>query len=180
MNDENVFFLDFEFNHKLRTLRRDGQVLQLRKKESQALALFCNNYPRPVLYEDFLAEVWEGRYVAPQSIAQVIRSLRVSLGDEDKNIIVTIPKLGYQFTASPLYSELVPDRIVEAVGSERDSPFTIPLAVNLMPVPGYSSRDVYDKPPLEKNYTFAKIKYYTFLLIVSNIIFFILGIASAH
>ncbi|CCP07014.1 transcriptional regulator [Erwinia amylovora MR1] len=40
-------------------------------------------------------------YVTSQSIAQVIRSLRLSLDDINKNIIVTIPKLGYQFTAQP-------------------------------------------------------------------------------
>ena len=36
-----------------------------------------------------------------QSIAQISRSLSISLGDESKTIIVTIPKLGYQLSAQP-------------------------------------------------------------------------------
>ena len=69
------------------------------------LALLCKKYPEPVSQAEFLAEVWEGGYVTSQSIAQVIRSLRVCLGDETRSIIATIPKLGYRLAAQPSWED---------------------------------------------------------------------------
>jgi DNA-binding winged helix-turn-helix (wHTH) protein len=68
--------------------------------------LLCTKYPSPVSQDEFLSEVWDGSYVTSQSIAQMIRSLRISLKDESKSIIVTIPKLGYQLTAEPTWEAL--------------------------------------------------------------------------
>lgn len=101
---EEIHFLDFTFNPNLRTLKFNGNHLQLRKKQSDVLALLCTKFPEPVSQDEFLKVVWNGGYVTSQSIAQIIRSLRVSLGDETKSIIVTIPKLGYKLNAQP-YSE---------------------------------------------------------------------------
>lgn len=105
VNASKIHFLNFTFNPNLRTLQQDATVLQLRKKQSDVLALLCAKYPEPVSQAEFLAEVWGGGYVTSQSIAQMIRSLRLSLGDDTKSIIVTIPKLGYQLTAQPCWEE---------------------------------------------------------------------------
>lgn len=106
-----IYFLNFTFDPKSMTLQQYGTVLQLRKKQSDVLALLCAKYPEPVSQAEFLAEVWGGGYVTSQSIAQMIRSLRVSLGDDTKSIIVTIPKLGYKLAAEPRGEEprTVPD-----------------------------------------------------------------------
>lgn len=104
-NAGKISFLNFTFNPKSRTLQQDDTVLQLRKKQSDVLALLCAKYPEPVSQTEFLDEVWGGGYVTSQSIAQMIRSLRVSLGDNTKSIIVTIPKLGYQLTAEPCWED---------------------------------------------------------------------------
>lgn len=101
VNAEEIYFLDFTFNPNSRALHSDESISQLRKKQSDVLALLCAKYPEPVSQAEFLAEVWDGGYVTPQSIAQIIRSLRVSLGDESKSIIVTIPKLGYKLGVQP-------------------------------------------------------------------------------
>lgn len=106
MSNGNIYFLDFVFNPKLRTLSCGDETYQLRKKEADVLALLCERYPHPVSQDDFLSCVWEGGYVTPQSIAQVIRALRRSLQDKEKQIIVTIPKLGYRFGASPSFDEV--------------------------------------------------------------------------
>lgn len=105
VNTGKIHFLNFTFNPKSRTLQRYDTVFQLRKKQSDVLALLCVKYPEPVSQAEFLAEVWGGGYVTSQSIAQMICSLRVSLGDDTKSIIVTIPKLGYQLTAAPNWEE---------------------------------------------------------------------------
>ncbi|WP_264644838.1 MULTISPECIES: transcriptional regulator [unclassified Symbiopectobacterium] len=105
MNDGNIYFLGFIFSPKLRTLSCGDTLYQLRKKESDVLALLCERYPHPVSQDDFLSCVWEGGYVTSQSIAQVIRALRRNLQDKDKQIIVTIPKLGYRFGVTPSFDE---------------------------------------------------------------------------
>ncbi|AHM72773.2 transcriptional regulator [Yersinia hibernica] len=105
VNAGKIYFLNFIFNPNSRTLQQDDTVLQLRKKQSDVLALLCAKYPEPVSQGEFLAEVWGGGYVTSQSIAQMIRSLRISLGDDTKNIIITIPKLGYQLTVQPCWEE---------------------------------------------------------------------------
>ncbi|WP_249215702.1 winged helix-turn-helix domain-containing protein [Citrobacter sp. JGM124] len=106
MNAGNIFILNFTFNHKLRILQQAEQVIQLRKKEADVLALLCEKHPNPVSQNDFLINVWGGGYVTSQSIAQVIRSLRLSLGDEKKSTISTIPKLGYKLTTAPVYEDV--------------------------------------------------------------------------
>lgn len=103
MTDGNIYFLDYIFNRKTRTLQKNGVVSRLRKKQSDVLALLCDKYPNPVSLQEFLDEVWEGGYVTPQSIAQVIRSLRLSLNDTKKIIIITVPKLGYHINVVPTY-----------------------------------------------------------------------------
>jgi len=110
MNDGNIFFLNFTFNRKLRILQHAEQTTQLRKKEADVLALLCDNYPNPVSQNDFLMKVWGGGYVTSQSIAQVIRSLRRSLGDDKKSTISTIPKLGYKLTITPIYEDVLPTK----------------------------------------------------------------------
>lgn len=107
MDDSKIYFLDFIFNPKTRTLQKSDSRIQLRKKQADVLNLLCAKYPEPVSREDFLTGVWNGGYVTTQSIAQVIRSLRLNLDDNNKKIIVTIPKLGYRFTVQPLYKEPV-------------------------------------------------------------------------
>lgn len=141
VNAGKIYFLNFMFNPKTRTLQQDDTVLQLRKKQSDVLALLCAKYPEPVTQAEFLAEVWGGGYVTSQSIAQMIRFLRVSLGDDTKSIIVTIPKLGYQLTAEPRREE--PEAEPDKLGFKSYFPgnievdnvsFSIQPMINIIPV----------------------------------------------
>jgi DNA-binding winged helix-turn-helix (wHTH) protein len=66
---------------------------------------FAQNTLSRFLRLNFLLKYGGGGYVTSQSIAQIICSLRVSLGDDAKSIIVTIPKLGYKLTAVPCWEE---------------------------------------------------------------------------
>lgn len=120
-----IYFLDFIFNPKFRTLQRYDSVLQLRKKQSDVLALLCAKYPEPVSQAEFLAEVWGSGYVTSQSIAQMICSLRSSLGDEGKSIIATIPKLGYQLTVKPCWEEPEPEPELNKTSSDLGFPRNI-------------------------------------------------------
>lgn len=141
VNAGKIYFLNFTFNPKSRTLQQDDTVIQLRKKQSDVLTLLCAKYPEPVSQAEFLAEVWGGGYVTSQSIAQMIRSLRVSLGDDTKSIIFTIPKLGYQLTAEPCWEE--PEAEPDKPGFESSFPgnievdnvsFSTQSMINVIPV----------------------------------------------
>jgi putative transposase len=153
-NAGKIYFLDFTFDPALRTLQKNDTVLQLRKKQSGVLALLCAKYPNPVSQEDFLAEVWEGGYVTSQSIAQMIRSLRISLEDESKSIIVTIPKLGYQLSAQPSREEPEPEpdkrnaeRFTSGTVELENVSFTTQPVINIRP-PGTRSLAVIPYPTL--------------------------------
>lgn len=120
-NAGGFYFLNFAFNPRNRTLQRGDVVLQLRKKQSDVLALLCTKYPEPVSHTEFLTEVWGGSYVTSQSIAQMIRSLRVNLEDNTKSIIVTIPKLGYQLTVEPCWKEFGIEADIQSIPVRDDS-----------------------------------------------------------
>jgi len=99
--NKNLGDLSYEycFNPELRTLNKNGtENIRLRKKENEVLTLLCEKTPAPVSVEEFLQKVWPGCYVTSQSLAQIIRSLRIKLSDENKTLIVNIPKFGYAIT----------------------------------------------------------------------------------
>lgn len=161
MKQGKIFFLDYTFNPALRTLQREDTILQLRKKQSDVLFLLCAKYPSPVSQDEFLSEVWDGSYVTSQSIAQMIRSLRISLKDESKNIILTIPKLGYQLTAEPIWEaslsqpELLPDtqneRTLAAGKIELDNiSYSANPIINYQPAPPTTSMTVVSYVPKHK------------------------------
>ncbi|MGP3590882.1 winged helix-turn-helix domain-containing protein [Vagococcus sp. WN89Y] len=137
MDGGSICFLNFTFNRKLRTLQRSDEVIQLRKKEADVLALLCDKFPNPVSQNDFLSEVWGGSYVTSQSIAQVIRSLRLILCDEKKNIILTIPKLGYKLAVTPTVIEAASarqshDETTTNVNGKQGPVTIVPGAINLI------------------------------------------------
>lgn len=120
----------FTFYPKKRCLELEGTIHQLRKKESEVLALLCSKYPNPVHHSEFLDEVWGGGYVTSHSIAQVIRSLRKLLKKNGKNIILTIPKLGYRLGIEPQYDEgneaKISDSSQEVEGNAAEEDYFVP------------------------------------------------------
>lgn len=81
-------------------------------------------------HSDFLDEVWGGGYVTSHSIAQVIRSLRKLLKKNGKNIILTIPKLGYRLGIEPQYDEgneaKISDSSQEIEGNAAEEDYFVP------------------------------------------------------
>ncbi|MGN7915561.1 winged helix-turn-helix domain-containing protein [Enterobacter sp. 22466] len=136
-----IIFGSFVFNPKSRVLSIGEDKQQLRKKEAAVLKLLCDKYPEPALHQDFLSEVWEGSYVNPHSIAQIVRSLRKIMGDEGRAMIITIPKLGYQLGTAPSCSGLGGSQVEDVVSAEEhtvdvdDEIHIYPLSVTLPVAP---------------------------------------------
>lgn len=176
MNDGNIFFLNFTFNRKLRILQQGEQVTQLRKKEAEVLALLCDSHPNPVSQDDFLMKVWGGGYVTSQSIAQVIRSLRRSLGDDKKSTISTIPKLGYKLTITPIYEDVLPTKKIQygdvlKISHERDD---FSYTEQKTPINGISSSSSISIIPYvsakKKIFSSRKIVFSSVILILASLV----------
>lgn len=100
-NIKDYYLSDYFFKKNANYLEKNGNKIRLRRKESQVLALLCEKYPEPVSREDFLNEIWAGKYVSAQSIAQIIRKLRIYLSDDNKTVISTVFKYGYLLNIEP-------------------------------------------------------------------------------
>ena len=84
-----------------RTLRRDGEPIELGSRYFDALVLLAENAGRLVSKDRFMAEVWRGVPVTDEALTQCIRTLRRALGDDASapRFVETVPKHGYRFVA---------------------------------------------------------------------------------
>jgi DNA-binding winged helix-turn-helix (wHTH) protein/tetratricopeptide (TPR) repeat protein len=81
------------------TLRRDGEIVQIRPKTLELLAYLARNPGRVLSKEELLEAVWRGIHVSEDSLTQSIRDARKSIGDEAQLVIRTVPRRGYLLQA---------------------------------------------------------------------------------
>ncbi|WP_073970410.1 winged helix-turn-helix domain-containing protein [Serratia ficaria] len=74
---------------------KDEDDIELRWKEYQLLRLLCLKTPSIVTREDIVNIVWSGTYCNENTINQTIRTLRGKINDESRQIIITVPRVGY-------------------------------------------------------------------------------------
>jgi serine/threonine-protein kinase len=94
-------FADFELNLATRELSRAGELVDLQPKVFAVLALLVRNPDRALSKDDFLEQVWSGRFVTDYVLSRCIRELRKVLGDDarEPRFIRTVRAHGYQFVA---------------------------------------------------------------------------------
>ena len=82
-------------------LRRDHQTQRLENRAAALLEFLCNSGGKLVSHSDIIEQVWEGRFVSPNSVAVVISDIRRALGDDahKPEYIETLPKRGYRIIA---------------------------------------------------------------------------------
>lgn len=68
---------------------------RLRWKEYQILNLLIQNSPAAVTRAELVNQIWKGTYCSDSTINQTIKSIRQKLGDDNHDIIKTIPRIGY-------------------------------------------------------------------------------------
>lgn len=97
---EDTDHLNFEnivINTKKRTVKVDGELIDLTFKEFEMLNLFMNNIGNVITREDFLLKIWGYDYQGETRTVDVhIASLRSKLKDCGK-YISTVRNLGYKF-----------------------------------------------------------------------------------
>jgi TolB-like protein len=77
----------------------DGVERALRPKSFALLRHFVENPGRLIDRDEIMHAVWPGVFVSDDSIAQCIRDVRRALGDDGQQLLRTLPRRGYLFTA---------------------------------------------------------------------------------
>jgi DNA-binding winged helix-turn-helix (wHTH) protein/Tol biopolymer transport system component len=100
-----------------RALFRDGKPVALTPKAFDVLLYLAQNPNRVISKEELLKVVWAGSFVEEGNLTQNVFLLRKVLAEEtgDTGLIVTVPRVGYQFAAEVATSaEISPAQAVSA------------------------------------------------------------------
>ena len=89
-------FANCEFDELGRTLRVAGRAIELEPKPLEVL-LYLLHHPGEVATKEVILEaVWPGLMVVDGSLATAVSKLRKAIGDDDSQIIQTVPRVGYR------------------------------------------------------------------------------------
>jgi adenylate cyclase len=92
------FMLDFARN----SLRAADRSVHVRPKAVEVLHYLVENANRLVTKEELIQAIWPNVIVTDQVLTHCVSEVRQAIGDSQQNIIVTVPRRGYRFTAPVL------------------------------------------------------------------------------
>ena len=92
-------FEGFAFDPAESRLMRGAETLTVQPKVLDALRLFVERPGRLLSKQELMDGLWPGLYVGEESLTQVIRKLRLALGDDPQapSFVETVPRRGYRF-----------------------------------------------------------------------------------
>lgn len=101
-NEGGLLLGDWHYWPDSGVLKKPGQEQRLSTQLNQVLQLLLERAPAVVTRQQFLDQVWTNKYVNEDALSRTIAELRKLLGDSasQAKYIKTIPKTGYQLTAS--------------------------------------------------------------------------------
>lgn len=89
-------FAQCEFDELARQLKVSGEPVDLESKPLDVLLHLLLHAGEVVTKEELLDAVWPGVVVVEGSLPTAVSKLRKALRDDDQNLIVTIPRIGYR------------------------------------------------------------------------------------
>lgn len=95
-------FGDAELDEGSRELRVGGELAEIEPRPLDLLTLLLRHAGTVVTTEEIIATAWSGRIINDASVTNVtnaISKLRKLLKDDRREIITTVPKVGYRFSA---------------------------------------------------------------------------------
>jgi serine/threonine protein kinase/DNA-binding winged helix-turn-helix (wHTH) protein len=101
-------FAGCEFDELSLQLRVKGRPAELELKPLEVLLQLLLHAGEVVPKDALLESVWPGLNVVDGSLATAISKLRKALGDENSDIILTVPRVGYRLTAPVQPSAAIP------------------------------------------------------------------------
>lgn len=77
-------------------VREDGSATELRNQSRRMLNLLVEKRGEVISKDTLLSTLWSDRFVTEDNLVQCISDIRRSLGQENRGVIRTYPKRGYQ------------------------------------------------------------------------------------
>lgn len=93
-------FADFTLDLDRGFLRRCGEEVTLSPKAFEVLAFLVEHHGRLVTKNDLIEAVWPDTAITDNSLAQRLLEIRRALADDSQQLIRTVARRGYLFTAS--------------------------------------------------------------------------------
>ena len=90
-----AFTLDLEGG----LLRRDGEEVPLRPKSFEVLAYLVERHGRLINREELMQAIWPDVAVTDESVTKCIADIRKALDDDSQQLVRTVARRGYLFTA---------------------------------------------------------------------------------
>jgi DNA-binding winged helix-turn-helix (wHTH) protein/Tol biopolymer transport system component len=119
-------FGDFTLDLERGVLLRGTDEVRLRPKPFQTLRYLVEHHGRLVTKTALIEAVWPDTAVMDNSLAQCLVEIRRAIGDDSQELIRTIPRRGYLFTA-PVSAPVLEFPHQPSGVSGRSDPFTVEL-----------------------------------------------------
>src|SRR5215475_10721928 len=99
-NPSGFRFGDFVLEPERASLSKAGREIKLRPKVFDALRYLIENRGRLVPKEELIQALWPDAFVTDDSLVQCMVELRRALDDRSQDILKTVPRRGYIFSAA--------------------------------------------------------------------------------
>src|SRR3989442_13258503 len=93
-------FGEFTLDLERGMLRRGGEEVALRPKSFEVLTYLVEHHGQLVAKSALIEAAWPDTAVGDNSLAQCLFDIRRALGDDSQQLIRTVARRGYVFTAS--------------------------------------------------------------------------------
>lgn len=128
-------FGDFTLDLDGGFLRRRGEEVSLRPKPFEVLVYLVEHHGRVVAKGELIEAVWPGTAVMDNSLAQCLVEIRRVLADESQQVVRTVARRGYVFSA-PVTVPVVEFRPLAASAEARGPQAALPKAnPGVLPAP---------------------------------------------
>ncbi len=114
---ERFAFKDFVLNLDRGTLTRNGEDVPLRPKSFAVLQYLVAHQGKLVSRDELIEAVWGHSHLTSSSLSQCLRDVRQALGDQEQQLIHTVPGRGYRF--EPAKESLGSDKAAQVVNPAR-------------------------------------------------------------
>jgi predicted ATPase/DNA-binding winged helix-turn-helix (wHTH) protein len=132
-NSSTYQFGEFTLDVGRGCLLRQAEEVKLRPKVYEALKFLVLNPGRLIGKQEFMQAIWPDSFVTDDSLVQCTMELRRALGDHDQQLLKTVPRRGYIFTAQ--VAQASSSEKSDRLASEASNRLTVPVAKNLVDLP---------------------------------------------
>src|SRR5436190_637263 len=99
LSHQQYFFGAFTLNLTRGCLLRGDDEIKLRPKSFTVLKYLVENHGRLISKEQLIQAAWDDTAVTDDSLVKCLKDIRQALHDEGQQIIKTVPRRGYIFSA---------------------------------------------------------------------------------